>query len=156
MTEHLPTKPSGGGIGRRPASFFMPLQREFDRLFDQLGAGWSGLADFDVNPRVDVRDTKGGLEITAEVPGIAQEDLKITIEDNVLTISGEKKSESEKTEGQRRISERAYGSFSRSVVLPSHIDADKVTAAMKDGVLTLTAPRSAEAKAKTIAIKPAS
>jgi HSP20 family protein len=148
-------KTSVPSVAHPQATFFAPIQREFDRLFDQLGSGWPGFGALDVNPRLDVRDTKDGLEITAEVPGMARDDVKITVEGDVLTIRGEKKSESEKSEGDYRVSERAYGAFSRSVSLPATVDAEKLTASMKDGVLKLVAPKNGKAQAKTIAIKSA-
>lgn len=138
---------------RATTHFFSPLQREFDRLFDQLGAGWTGgFPDMGVSPSMEVRETKDGVEVTVELPGIARDDVKITVADNILTISGEKKSESEKAEGGRHISERAYGAFSRSLALPHGIDAEKLTASLKDGVLKLTAPKDGKAGAKTIEI----
>ncbi len=138
---------------RAAPNFFTPIQREFDRLFDQLGAGWTSLTDIAVSPSMEMRDTKDGVEITVEVPGMARDDIKIAVDDNILTISGEKKSQSERTEGGYHLSERAYGAFSRSVALPSGVDAEKLTASMKDGVLKLTAPRDAKSKARTIEIK---
>lgn len=155
MSAQPPSKQFAPPVARSAGAVFAPIQREFDRLFDQLGAGWSNLTDFNVTPRMDVRDTADGLEITIEVPGVAQDDLKVTIEDNVLTVSGEKKSETEKTEKDYRVSERVYGAFSRSVSLPSSVDADKVAATMDNGVLKLVAPKNGKAEAKTISIKSA-
>lgn len=104
--------------GTRALTVLAPLQREFDRLFDQLGAGWSNLGAVELAPRMDVRDTKEGFEITLELAGIDQADVKIAVEDDLLTISGEKKTEKEtKAEGYR-LSKRSYGSFSRSITLP--------------------------------------
>ena len=134
---------------------FGPIQREFDRLFDQMGAGWSAMTDFQLMPRMDVRDTKDGYEITAELPGIAEDDVKIAIEGDVLTISGEKKSEKETKEDDYRLSERTYGAFSRSITLPHGVDPEKLTASMGDGILKLVAPKSPNVKAKTIKIQPA-
>ena len=86
---------------------------------------------------------------------IARDDVKIEMADDVLTISGEKKSEKEDKEGDYRVSERSYGAFSRSVVLPSGVDAENIEADLRDGVLTIKAPRNGKARTKTIAIKPA-
>jgi len=152
MTKQLATERSLP-MAPRASSFFSPIQREFDRLFDQLGSGWTGLAGVELGTRMDVRDTDTGLEITIEAPGVDEKDLKISVEDNVLTVSGEKKSETEKKEEAYRISERAYGAFSRSVLLPTGVNADKISATMKNGVLKITAPRDGQAKAKTISIQ---
>ncbi|WP_293677850.1 Hsp20/alpha crystallin family protein [uncultured Phenylobacterium sp.] len=134
---------------------FAPIQREFDRLFDQLGSGWAALADVELAPKMDIRDTKGGLEISLELPGMTRDDVKIAVEDDVLTVSGEKKTEKETKEEDYRLSERTYGAFSRSVTLPRSVEAGKITATMKDGVLKLTAPKNGTAKTKSIEIQPA-
>lgn len=150
MNVQLPTRTSQGG--RQDAKFFAPLQREFDRLFDQLGSGWT--AGFGgPAPRMDVRETKNAVEVTLEVPGMAEEDLKITLGEGVLQISGEKKVSSEKTEGEYHVTERGYGAFARSVRLPTHLDSDKLKATLKDGVLTITAPKNGEGKARAVAIE---
>lgn len=153
MTAQPPGRQFLPTLSQSATSIFSPIHREFDRLFEQLGAGWSNLTEFGASPRMDVRDTADGLEITMEVPGIAQDDLKITVEDNLLTVSGEKKSETEKSEKDYRVSERVYGAFSRSVGLPSSVDAEKITATMDKGVLKLVAPKNGKAQAKTISIK---
>jgi HSP20 family protein len=142
-------------LQRSATGVFAPIQREFDRLFDQLGASWVGAADVDLTTRMDVRDTDKGLEITLEAPGVDQKDVKISVEDNVLTVSGEKKSESEKKGADYRVSERAYGAFSRSIGLPSSVDAEKITASMDRGVLKIVAPKNGKTQAKSIAIQSA-
>lgn len=139
----------------RSPSFFTPIQREFDRLFDQLGAGWPVLGDAGLTPKMDVKETEAGLEITVELPGIAKDDVKIAVEDDVLTISGEKRTEKETSEKDYRVSERSYGAFSRSIALPRSVDASKIQASMADGVLKLTAPRDGHAKSKKIEIQTA-
>jgi HSP20 family protein len=102
---------------------------------------------------MDVKETDGGLEITVEMPGVDQKDVKVTIEDGLLTISGEKKSETERKEKDYRVAERTFGAFSRSISLPSSIDAEKITANMDKGVLKLVAPKDGKSKAKTVAIQ---
>ncbi len=134
---------------------FAPIQREFDRLFDQLGSGFASLAETELAPNMDIRDTKDGLEISLELPGMTRSDVKIAVDDDLLTVSGEKKIEKETKEGDYHLSERAYGTFSRSITLPRSIVAEKIKATMKDGVLTLTAPKNGGAKAKAIEIQPA-
>jgi len=146
-SQFLPT------LQRSATNVFAPIQREFDRLFEHLGTSWNAFTEMELAPRMDVRDTKEGLEITVELPGIAQEDVKISVDDDILTISGEKKSQKETKEEGYRLSERTYGSFSRSISLPSSVDADKIKASMENGVLTLVAPKSATARSKTIKIQ---
>ena len=153
MTVHRVPTPFLPKLAGSASNVFAPIQREFDRLFDQLGAGWTTLGEVDLEPRMDVRDTKDGLQITVELPGIAEADVKVAVEDDILTISGEKKTEKETKEDDYRLSERTYGAFSRSVTLPRSIDADKIKATMKDGVLTLVAPKNGIAEAKTIQIQ---
>ncbi|HEY9219381.1 MAG TPA: Hsp20/alpha crystallin family protein [Phenylobacterium sp.] len=137
----------------RAASVFGPIQREFDRLLDQFGSGFGMFNELELAPRMDVHETPDGLEITLELPGAAADDVKVTVEDNVLTVSGEKKSETERKEEDCRVSERSYGAFSRSVTLPSSVDAENLTATMDKGVLKLVAPKNGKAQAKTIAIQ---
>ena len=135
--------------------FFSPVQREFDKLFDQLGEVWGTFAEVPLETRLDVRNTKDGLEITLEAPGVDQKDIKITVEDHVLTISGDKKASKQQVEGDYRVSERVFGSFSRSISLPRSADPERVTASMENGVLTLTAPRDGQLQPKRIEIKTA-
>ncbi|WP_374569837.1 Hsp20/alpha crystallin family protein [Phenylobacterium sp.] len=149
VNQFLPT------LQRSAANVFGPIHREFDRLFDQLGAGWSTLAELEPVPRMDVRDTDEGLEVTVELPGLKESDVTVSVEDNLLTVAGEKKTQKETKEGGYRLAERTFGAFSRTITLPGGVDAAKIKAVMADGVLTLTAPRSAAAKAKTIKIEPA-
>ena len=91
-------------------------------------------------PRVDITRENGHYKLTAEFPGMKEDDVNIEVQDGVLTLSGEKKSEfSEETDGCMR-TERAYGSFSRSFTLPSHVAADKIEATLEKGILTVTIP----------------
>ncbi|KQY95125.1 heat-shock protein Hsp20 [Caulobacter sp. Root1455] len=140
---------------QRPATTALAIQREFNRLFDDLAAGWNSFAELQIMPRMDVQETKSAVELTLELPGIALNDIKIEFEDDVLTISGEKKSEKEIKEKNHRVSERAYGAFSRSVPLPRSVDADKIKASMADGVLTIVAPKNGVSIAKAIKVQAA-
>lgn len=139
----------------RAAGVFAPIQREFERLLDQFGAGFAPLVDFEIVPRMDVRDASDGLEITVELPGMADEDVKVTLEDDVLTVSGEKKTETERKEADYRVAERRYGAFSRSITLPASVDGEKLTASMEKGVLKIVAPKNGKSHAKTIQIQAA-
>jgi len=131
------------------------LQGEVNRLFDNFfgrmempslfGGGSLSLA-------VDVVETKDSILVKAEVPGIDPKALEITVTGDLLTIKGEKKSEKEEKGKNFHRIERSFGSFSRSVEIPSYADTDKVTADYKDGVLTVTLAKKEEAKAKSIKV----
>lgn len=153
MTVQRSTQHFAPAITRNSAAIFAPIQREFDRLIDQFGDGWANLTQFEILPSMDVRNTKDGFELSFELPGIDAKDVKIDVEDDVLTVSGEKKSQMDRTEGGYAVCERAYGAFRRSVTLPSSVDAESIKASMKDGVLTLSAPKNGAAKAKSITIQ---
>lgn len=153
MTVQTPAKIFPTNLPRAAGGFFAPIQREFDRLFDQLGAAWPPTGDLDVTPRMDVRETETTVEITAELPGIPEKNIKVALSDNLLTISGEKTAQTETNQQDYRLSERTYGAFSRTIALPPGVDADQITATMSDGVLKLVAPKSAAAQAKTIPIQ---
>jgi HSP20 family protein len=123
----------------------------FGRLFDELFTerARTGI----LSPAVDITEAEDHYLVTAEVPGAKRDDLTIEVQENVLTIRGEKRSErDEKTEKGRWL-ERTYGSFSRSFTLPADADADRVSARMEDGVLKLEIGKLPEAKPQTIAIK---
>lgn len=156
---------------RNVVSPFDVLQNRIDRMFEDfssnfrmpslLSAPWPtmpsvfGDGGFDVVPSLDLHETDDSITVAAELPGVEEKDIDISVADQMLTISGEKKSEYEHKEGDRYRSERSYGKFSRSISLPFDIDANKVEAKYDKGVLTLTIPKPAEAKMKTrkIAIK---
>jgi len=104
-------------------------------------------------PRVDIAETNGELVVAAELPGLTRDDVSIRIENNVLTLKGEKKQEEEEKATNYHRIERSYGAFSRSFSLPSTVDASKVRAGFKDGVLTITLPKTEEAKGKEIPIE---
>jgi HSP20 family protein len=137
--------------GQRGISPFDLLQERMDRMFEELSGGFgmprlAGEGGFDINPSLDVHEADGKLMITAELPGVDEKDIDVTVNDQMLTISGEKKSESEHKEGGFLRSERSYGRFSRSVSLPYPIDPDKVQATYDRGVLKLTIEKPPEAQ----------
>jgi len=109
--------------------------------------------DEKVVPSVDIFEDKGDVVVRAEMPGIKKEDIDITLTEDAITISGEKKMEEEvkKKDFYRR--ESSYGSFSRTFTLPSEVQTDKVKSILKDGVLEIRIPRTEEAKKKEIKIK---
>jgi len=131
---------------------FTNLRNELDRLFEfswpsrdsGLFGGWS--------PALDVYDSKDAFEVTCELPGMKKEDIDISVNEGILTISGERKQELEQQEGQTFRSERYFGKFQRSVTLPAAVNAEKVTASYKDGVLRVALPKAEEAKARHIEV----
>lgn len=153
MTDPIPTKDLAPRAPRHAPGLFAPLQREFNRFFDELGEGFGSLAEGAFAPRMDVDEVKSGLRITVEAPGLAADQIKVTAEDDVLTISGEKTASQEKTEGAARLSERSYGRFSRSIYLPRSVDPARISASLKDGVLTVDIPKRVGAESKTIEIR---
>ena len=106
-------------------------------------------------PSVDVGETDKAFEITAELPGMDEDDIEVTLTDAGLTIKGEKKSEREETEKDYHRLERSFGSFQRFFAVPEEVDAAKIDARFKKGVLTVTLPKTAKAKARKIKVKAA-
>lgn len=153
MTAHTPTKDMVPSPQRNTMSVFAPLQREFNRFFDELGEGFGALGQAQFAPRMDVVETKSGLEVTVEAPGLTRDQIQVTADGDALTISGEKSTSSEKTEGTARLTERSFGRFSRSIYLPRSTDPAKISATMKDGVLKIEIPKRADAETKTIEIQ---
>ena len=102
-----------------------------------------------VAPRIDISETDTELRIEVELPGIDEKDVCLTLTDNVLMIRGEKKAEREEKDKNYYVSERSFGSFQRAIPLPTEVDADKVEASFKNGVLTVRLPKTPEAEAKT-------
>lgn len=103
-------------------------------------------------PRIDIKENKTNYKIIAELPGMEKDDVKVEVNDHILTVAGEKKEEKEEKEDNYYWVERSYGSFHRSFSLPEDIKEDKIKAGFKNGVLTLTIPRSKEQNAKEIDI----
>ena len=152
---------------------FESLQREVDRLFEdfQLGSWRSpfGRSVFDVQPlwrgeigwgkapAVDIVEKENAFEITAELPGMDESNIDVKFSDGTLTIKGEKRDEKEEKKKDYYLSERRYGSFQRSFGVPDGVDADKIEANFKNGVLTVTLPKTAQSQKseKKIAIKKA-
>ena len=137
---------------------FRSLHQEVNRLFDQFGRGlpaaWAPGNGMIVAPTVDISESDGEFTVTAELPGVAEADMQLSLDDNILTIKGEKKQEETKEDKEKRyrLVERSYGSFQRSIPLPFAADPDKVQASFKDGVLKVTIPKPPEAEAKSTRI----
>jgi HSP20 family protein len=111
-----------------------------NRLHDHFLSG-RGLAKQAFQVAVDIREEDDAFYVDAEVPGLAAEDVKVDVEKNVLTLSGERKVEKEESEGTYRRVERQYGSFTRSFTLPETVDTDNISADLKEGVLALRLPK---------------
>ena len=113
---------------------------EMNRLHDHFLSG-RGLAKQAFQVAVDIREEDDAFYVDAEVPGLAAEDVKVDVEKNVLTLSGERKVEKEESEGSYRRVERQYGSFTRSFTLPETVDTENISADLKEGVLALRLPK---------------
>lgn len=128
------------------------LRDEIDRLFEsplseltrtsQLLSGWT--------PALDVYEAKDNFVVKTELPGMKKEDIEVSLHDGSLSISGERKTETKHEDAEVYRAERFFGRFQRTVTLPTAVAADKVKAAYKDGVLTITLPKTEEAKPKQI------
>lgn len=117
----------------------------FHNLQEDMDIVWS--------PRLDVSETDNGLEIVADLPGMEKKDISVTLEENLLTIKGEKKVEKERKDKHYHTLERRSGSFYRALRLPVEVEKDKIEASFKDGVLTLSLPKSKESKPKAAQIE---
>ena len=153
------TEPAKKASAARVSHPFESLHREIDRLFEDFGKGWPRLS-FDVKSDVldiatDVTESDKDYRIAAEIPGMDERDVEVTVASGVLTMKGEKKEEYEETKKDFYRSERSYGAFQRSFRLPEDIDPDKIEASLKKGVLTVVLPKTAEAqkKARKVEIK---
>ncbi len=129
------------------------LNRMFARPSVSRTSGKENMIVADWTPAVDISETDGEYQIKAEIPDVKKEDVKVTVEDGVLTIQGERKQEKEEKGRRFHRIERSYGSFVRTFSLPDVIDEDKVKAEFKDGVLNLHLPKSEKAKPKAIEVK---
>lgn len=124
---------------------------EMNRLHSELTRQSEASRSF--APAVDIFEDAEAIHVKAELPGVKSEDVKIDVENNVLTLRGERKLErDEKKDNYHRV-ERWYGSFARQFLLPRTVDAEKIDAELKEGVLTVRLPKRAEIKARQIAVK---
>ena len=129
------------------------LNRMFSHRASPTSNGKETMIVADWTPSVDISETEGEYQIKAEIPDVKKEDVKVTLEDGVLTIQGERKHEKEEKGKRFHRIERSYGSFVRTFSLPDVIDEEKVKADFKDGVLNLHLPKSEKAKPKAIEVK---
>lgn len=143
---------------------FENLRREMERMFDDFRADFGGSRfrhgrfaleplfkrewGRGLSPAVDVVEKDNAYEVTAELPGMSEKDIEVKLAGGMLTITGEKSEEKEEKKKDVFVSERRYGSFQRCFSVPDDVDADKLEASVSNGVLTVTMPKSAEAKKK--------
>ncbi len=132
------------------------MQREINRMFDDFfrsDRDDTSLLASTWKPAVDIVEEDEAYVAKVELPGVNKDDVKITMQDNILTIRGEKKEEKKGKEGNAHRVERYYGSFQRSFSLPTSVKSDRIEAEYKDGILTINMPKAEEAKPKQIEVK---
>ena len=127
------------------------FHEEMDRLFDDFWRGFDGFGSSLSTrsfgfPHIELSETNRELKVEAELPGLEEKDVEVLLNDGVLTLRGERKSETE--DRSRHISERYYGRFERRITLPAEVEEDRIHAAFKNGILTVTMPKLAEAAQK--------
>ena len=143
----------------QPFQEFTSLQRQMNRVFDNFFGRTTSLMPFEENlsdwqfdPPVDIYEDNQRLTFKLEVPGIDEKDIKVEVENNVLTVHGERQLEKDIKEENFRRMERHYGAFSRSFTLPCSVDPEKIEANYTHGVLAIQIPKHAEARAKQIKV----
>jgi HSP20 family protein len=153
----LPTMFGRRGLSSAGSDPFTTMRREMERLFDDFRGVGGGpyTAEAGFAPAVDVKQTDNGVEVTAELPGIDEKNVEVSLAENALTIRGQKQQEKEQKGEGWFVSERSFGSFMRTIPLPVEIDESKVSAQFKNGVLTVILPAAAdtERKARKIEVK---
>jgi len=132
------------------------MERRFEDIFDRpfLPAVWRRIPTVDMGwaPAIEVFEKEDKFVVKAELPGMKEEDIDISVVGDTLTVKGERKAESEVKEEDYYCCERSYGSFSRSIAVPSNVDAKKIEANYEDGVLEVSLPKAPEVKPKKIAV----
>jgi HSP20 family protein len=150
MLSLMPQWGRGRDVSRHEVDPFLSLHRDINRVFDDAFRNFGLPSAFGNGswPSMDVRETEKGLEVTAEIPGVEEKDLDVTLANGQLTIRGEKKFERDQKEAGYHVMERSYGSFARSLPLPFDVDEKAVTAAFDKGVLKVSLPKSPQAESK--------
>jgi HSP20 family protein len=138
---------------RDPFRELLSFRNAFDRLFDS--SFFEPGLDFNITGQLalDVTEREDKFEVKAVIPGVNPDDLQVTFANNTLTIRGETKDEQEKKDARYHLKERRYGSFSRSVTLPTNIQPEDIAASYEAGILTLRLPKTEDVKPKRIPIK---
>lgn len=146
---------------QRPELWVSPFDRltnlrdEINRLFDTPFGGLAGETELfnGWTPALDLYEEKDNLVLKAELPGMKKEEIEISLHEDTVTISGERKVDRAEGAGEASRSERFFGRFQRTLTLPKPVDASKVTARYKDGILTVTLPKTEESKPRQIEVK---
>jgi len=136
-----------------PSRALRTLRNEIDSLFDRFVERPLGVITGQIVPALDISETDTTITVKADLPGMDEQDLDVSLAGNTLTIRGEKKQEREETGRTYHTVERSYGSFSRSIRLPAAVQPDQVTADYKKGVLEIVLPKKEPAQAKKVDIK---
>ena len=144
-----------GGALMRPDFGLFGLHREIDRLFSEFAQGVGPNGAQNIVPNIEISETDKAIEVTAEMPGLERKDVEISVDDDTLTIRGEKKVEENRKDRNVQLSERSYGVFVRVLQLPPGIDPSSVQATMSNGILKLTIPKPAQSEPKKIEVKDA-
>ena len=134
------------------------MRREMDRIFDRFSEAWPFRAFAETGrwmPSVDVSETEKEVMVRAELPGMEPKEIDISLTGNVITIKGERKHEREEKKENFHLVERSSGSFSRSIQLPTEVMADKIQATYKDGILSISMPKTKAEAVKKIELKSA-
>ena len=127
------------------------MERVFDRFFEPRWEEFEAVGAW--APKLDFSETKDAFVVKAEVPGVEQKDISVSIQDQMLTVKGEKHKEKEEKDEKYHRVERSWGAFARTIALPAGVDTEKVNATFKDGVLTVKLPKTPAAKGTTIPVK---
>ena len=147
-------RPGRGLIPWRPFRELEELERRFEDIFGRPAALWRRLPTVERGwaPSIDVFEKEDKFVVKAELPGMKEDDIDVSVVGDTLIIKGERKAETEVKEEDYYCCERSYGSFSRSIALPSTVDAKKIEASYEDGVLEISLPKAPEIKPKKISI----
>lgn len=144
------TRRANGGWG--PMGDMLNLRRDMENLLDTFGYGRGSESAVVWAPPINVREDGEQVYVEAELPGVRPDDVEISVENGMLTISGEKHAEQEQKEASWHVVERRYGRFERSFTLARAVDVDNIKASFRDGVLRITMPKREEAKPRRIRV----
>jgi HSP20 family protein len=153
----IPSRRSRNEVADPMRDPFFSFRSQMDRLFDDFFGDFGGRSltppqrSFFAGtnwPSIEVNETENEYRVTAEIPGMEEKDINLALKDNMLTISGEKRSETQQDDKTRRMSEHFYGRFERTIPFDAEVDADKVAAKFKSGLLTVILPKNPKAQDK--------
>lgn len=142
-------------VGWSPIREIARLEKEMEDMFGRLPQWPWGDRERGWAPAVDMIDQKEELILRADLPGLDEKDIEVTVQDGTLTVRGERKEEKEEKKEDYYYSERSYGAFARTLMLPTNVDPDKVRATFSKGVLEVHLPKAKEAKGKKVEVKAA-